>query len=56
MGKLHVFFVSNGPTKVKILENDQIKLITHAADLKKMFRDIDIDNFYLLWGTVFILS
>ena len=43
MGKLHVFFVSNGTIKVKILENDRAKPITHAADLK-MFPDIDIDN------------
>ena len=42
--KLHVFFVSNGTIKVKILENDRAKPITHAADLKKMFPDIDIDN------------
>ena len=43
MGKLHVFFVSNGTIKVKILENDRAKPITHAADLK-MFPDTDIDN------------
>ena len=43
-GKLLVFFVSNGIIKVKILENDRAKPITHAADLKKMFRDIDIDD------------
>ena len=43
MGKLHVFFVSNGTIKVKILENDPAKPITHAADLK-MFPDTDIDN------------
>ena len=43
MGKLHVFFVSNGTIKVKILENDRAKPITHAADLK-MFSDIDVDN------------
>ena len=54
MGKLHVFFVSNGTIKVRILENDQTKPITHAADLKKMFPGIDIDN--LWWGTVFTLS
>ena len=30
--------------KVKILANDRAKPITHAADLKKMFPDIDIDN------------
>ena len=44
MGKLHVFFVSNGTIKAKILENDRAKPITHAADLKKMFPGIDIDN------------
>ena len=44
MDKLHVFFVSNGPVKVKILGNDRAKTITHAADLEKMFPDIDIDN------------
>ena len=44
MGKLHVSFVSNGTIKVKILENDRAKLTTQAADLKKMFPDIDIDN------------
>ena len=44
MGKLHVFFVSNGTSKVKILENDRAKPITHAADSKKMLPDIDIDN------------
>ena len=45
MGKLYIFFVSNGTIKVKILENDQAKPITHAAGLKKMFPDIDADNF-----------
>ena len=44
MGKLHVFFVSNGTIKVKILENNRAKPITHAADLKKIFPDIDVDN------------
>ena len=44
MGKLHVFFVSNGTIKVKMLENDRDKPITHAADLKKMFPDTDVDN------------
>ena len=44
MGKLHVFIVSNGTIKVKILENDEAKPITQAADLKKMFPDIDVDN------------
>ena len=43
MGKLHVFFVSDGTIKVKILENDRAKPITHAADLK-MFPEIDVDN------------
>ena len=31
--------------KVKILENDRVKPVTYAADLKKLFPDIDIDNF-----------
>ena len=44
MVKLHVFFVSNGLIKVKIFENDRTKPITHAADLKKMFPDMDIHN------------
>ena len=44
MAKLHVFFVSSGTIKGKILENDLAKPITHAADLKKTFPDIDIDN------------
>ena len=44
MVKLHVFFVSNGLIKVKILENDRTKPITHAVDLKKMFPDMDIHN------------
>ena len=44
MGKLHVFFVSNGTIKVKVLENNRAKPITHAADLKKIFSDIDVDN------------
>ena len=43
MGKLYIFFVSNGTIKVKILENDRAKPSTHAADLK-MFSDIDVDN------------
>ena len=42
--KLYVFFVSNGIINVKILENSPAKPYTHAADLKKMFPDIDIDN------------
>ena len=45
MSKLHVFFVSNSKINVKILENDRVKPVTNAADLKKMFPDIDIDNF-----------
>ena len=44
MGKLNVFFPSNGTIKVKILENDPVKLIACAADLKKMFPDININN------------
>ena len=44
MGKLHVFFVSNGTIKVKMIENDRAKPVTHAAGLKKMFPDIDVDN------------
>ena len=35
MGKLRVFFVSNGTIKVKILENDRAKPITHAADFSR---------------------
>ena len=31
MGKLHVFFVSNGVIKVKILENDRAKPNTHGS-------------------------
>ena len=50
MGKLHVFFVSNGTIKVKMLENDRAKPITHAADLKKMFPDIDMDNLWFVCG------
>ena len=53
MGKLHVFFVSNGTIKVKILENDRVKPITHAADLK-MFPDIDIDNLQFVCGEQFL--
>ena len=45
MGKLNVSFVSNGTIKVKILKNDRAKPITHEADLKKMFPDIDVENF-----------
>ena len=44
MGKLHVFFASNGTIKVKMFENDRTKLIIHGADLKNMFPDIDVDN------------
>ena len=43
-GKWNVFFVSNGTTKVKILENDPVKPVTRAADLKKILPDIGIDN------------
>ena len=43
LGKLYVFFVSNCTIKVKILENDGAKPITHAANLV-MFPDIEIDN------------
>ena len=43
MGKLQVFFASNGTIKAKMLENDRAKPITYAADLKK-FPDIDFDN------------
>ena len=42
--KLTVSFVSNGTIKVKILENDPVKPATHAADLKKMFSNLDIGN------------
>ena len=44
IGKLNVFFVSNGKIKVKILENDPVKPVTNAAHLKKMFPDVSIDN------------
>ena len=56
MSKLRVFFVSNVVIKVKILENDRAKPITHPAHfsrqedvsrhrcLKKMFPVIDVDN------------
>ena len=54
MGKLHVFFVSNGTIKVKMLENDRAKPITHAADLKKMFPDIDMDNLWFVCGEPFL--
>ena len=43
-GKWNVFFVSNGATKVKILENDPVKPVIRAADLKKILPDISIDN------------
>ena len=36
MGKLNVFFVSNGIIKVKILENDPAKPV--AADLKSLMQ------------------
>ena len=35
MGKLHVFFVSNGVIKVKVLENDRAKPITHGSWFEK---------------------
>ena len=44
VGKLNVFFVSNGKIKVKILANDPVKPVTNAAHLKKMFPDVDIDR------------
>ena len=44
MGKLNVFFVSNGTIKVQILENDPIKPATHATNLKKIFPDMDNDH------------
>lgn len=44
MSKLSVLFVSNGTINIKILENGSFKLITHAADFKKTFPDIDIDS------------
>ena len=28
----------------KLLENDRVKPIIHATDLKKIFTDIDVDN------------
>ena len=45
MGKLNLFFASNQifAIKVKILESDPVKPVTHAVDLK-MFPDIDFDN------------
>ena len=33
-----------GTNKVKMLENDRARPTTQAADFKKMFPDIDIDN------------
>ena len=44
MTSSYVSFLSNGTIKVKILENDLVKPVTHAADLKKIFLDIDIDS------------
>ena len=44
MGKLNVSFVSKGTFKVKILENNRAKHITHAADLKWMLPDFDVHN------------
>ena len=54
VGKLHLFFVSNGTVKVKILEN-RAKPITHEADLKKMFRDIDVNNLQFVKRSIFSL-
>ena len=34
MSKLHVFFLSNGAIKIKILENDRGRPITHTADFQ----------------------
>ena len=34
MSKLHVFFLSNGAIKIKILENDRDRPITHTADFQ----------------------
>ena len=53
MSKLLVLFISNGTIKVKILENDRAKSITHAADLKKMFPDIDVDNLLFVGSRFF---
>ena len=54
-GQLNVFFVSNGTIKVKRLKNDPVKPVTYAADLKKMFPDIDIDNWQFWFvGTAFL--
>ena len=50
MGKLHVFFVSNGTIKVRILENDWVKRITHTVDLKKMFPDV-----FFLFESIFLI-
>ena len=50
MGKLHVFFVSNGTIKLKILENDWVKPITHTVDLKKMFPDV-----FFLFELIFLI-
>ena len=44
MCKLNVFFSSNGTINVKILENNPAKPVAHAADLKKMSPDFDVDN------------
>ena len=54
MGKLNLFFVSNGTIKVKILENVQSNPLLTQLILKKMFPDIDIDNLqFCLLGLVF---
>ena len=44
MASSYFSFLSNGTIKVKTLENDLVKPVTHAADLKKIFLDIDIDS------------
>ena len=41
---IYFFFVSNETIKVKILETDPAKPVTHSAELKKVLQDIDIDN------------
>ena len=39
-----MFFCIKWDNKVKILEIHPAKSVTHAAELKKMLPDIDIDN------------
>ena len=53
--KLHLFFVSNGTVKVKILEN-RAKPITHEADLKKMFPDINVNNLQFVRSSFFLFE